>query len=305
MTPKEEDTLVTETINRKTINIHEMKTDEIVTLINNEDKKVAYAVEKELPQIIKAIECVVTSLESGGRLFYIGAGTSGRIGVLDASECPPTYNTPEGLVVGIIAGGDVALRKAIEGAEDNISQGKDDLLKHNFNDKDVLIGIAASGTTPYVTGALQYANDIGAQTIGVSCNPNTTISSHSQIPIEVVVGPEVIMGSTRMKSATAQKMVLNMITTTSMILLGKVYQNLMVDLQASNVKLRKRAINIVKMVTSCEDQEAKDILEKTNWKVKDAIVIRETGVSIDIAQKLLKDSNGRISEAINLAKYVQ
>lgn len=302
MAQSEKEALVTETVNLNTINIDRMEIIDVVNVMNEEDQKVARAVKKEIPRISKAIEMVVDHLNKGGRLFYIGAGTSGRIGVLDASECPPTFNTPPGLVNGIIAGGDIALRNALEGVEDSRQKAKEDLLEHGFDTKDVLIGLAASGTTPYVLGALEYANSKNASTISVSCNGNTLISEVAQLPIEIIVGPEVIMGSTRLKAATAQKMVLNMISTATMVQLGKVYQNLMVDLQAKNEKLKKRAINIVRKVTSCDEVKAKKLLGQTEWRVKEAIIICETGASFQEAQQFLSACKGRVGEAAELAR---
>ncbi|MEW9121553.1 MAG: N-acetylmuramic acid 6-phosphate etherase [Thermotaleaceae bacterium] len=294
--------MITEQINRNTVDIDSMSIREIVTCINNEDKTVAYAVEKVIPQISDAVELTVSALKRGGRMLFIGAGTSGRLGVLDASECPPTFNTDPELVKGIIAGGDVALRKAVEGIEDHEEAAVKDLKKEALDHKDVVIGIAASGRTPYVIGGLKYAKEIGAKAIGISCNPQSKILKYSDVIIEVIVGPEVISGSTRLKSGTAQKMILNILSTTTMIKLGKTYKNLMVDLQTSNHKLKERAIRILKEVTQNNDEyQAIAMLEKTDWNVKEAIVLWESGCSIAEVRNYLKESEGFVNKAIELA----
>lgn len=295
--------MITEQTNKNTINIDKMSINEIVKTINNEDKKVAYAVEKAIPEITRAIEFTVSSLKDGGRLIIAGAGTSGRLGVLDASECPPTFNTAPELVKGLIAGGDTALRNAVEGIEDDENSGAGDLKNENFNSRDVLIGVAASGRTPYVIGALKYAKSLGAKTISISCNPDSETGRLADTAIEVIVGPEVISGSTRLKSGTAQKMVLNIISTTTMIKLGKTYKNLMVDLQASNSKLRRRALNIFKNITNIKDDNtATSFLEKTSWNLKEAIVIYETSCTIEEARAYLKSADGFVVNAIQLGK---
>ncbi len=298
-----EKAMITEQTNENTINIDKMSINEIVKTINNEDKKVAYAVEKTIPEITKAIEFTVSSLKSGGRLIIAGAGTSGRLGVLDASECPPTFNTAPEMVKGLIAGGDTALRNAVEGIEDDENSGVNDLKKEDFSDNDVLIGVAASGRTPYVIGALKYAKSLGAKTISISCNPDSETGRLADAAIEVIVGPEVISGSTRLKSGTAQKMVLNIISTTTMIKLGKTYKNLMVDLQASNSKLRRRALNIFKNITNIKDDDTATLfLEKTSWNLKEAIVIYETSCTIEEARAYLKSADGFVVNAIQLGK---
>ncbi len=298
-----EKAMITEQTNENTINIDKMNINEIVKIINNEDKKVAYAVEKTIPEITKAIEFTVSSLKNGGRLIIAGAGTSGRLGVLDASECPPTFNTAPEMVKGLIAGGDTALRNAVEGIEDDENSGVNDLKKEDFSDNDVLIGVAASGRTPYVIGALKYAKSLGAKTISISCNPNSETGRLADAAIEVIVGPEVISGSTRLKSGTAQKMVLNIISTTTMIKLGKTYKNLMVDLQASNSKLRRRALNIFKNITNIKDDDTATLfLEKTSWNLKEAIVIYETSCTIEEARAYLKSADGFVVNAIQLGK---
>ncbi|HBX49387.1 MAG TPA: N-acetylmuramic acid 6-phosphate etherase, partial [Clostridiaceae bacterium] len=237
--------LVTEERNPDTLNLDKLETVDMLKLINNEDKKVAFAVEKSLSDIAKAVDVIAENMKKGGRLFYIGAGTSGRLGIVDASECPPTFGVDAELVQGLIAGGHDAIFKSVEGAEDNDELGKKDLIDKNLKPFDVVCGIAASGRTPYVLGGMRYAKEIGCPTISVTMNPNSEMAKVADYPISVVVGPEVLMGSTRMKAGTAQKMVLNMLSTGAMVKLGKVYSNLMVDVKASNEKLVARAKRIV------------------------------------------------------------
>lgn len=292
--------LTTEQINDKTKIIDQLSTDEIVRLINEEDKTVALAVEKILPEISDSIDSVYHALKNGGKLFYVGAGTSGRLGVLDAAECPPTFRTPPELVQALIAGGKGAMFLAVEGAEDDTNQGANDLKEIGFCSKDVVVGIAASGRTPYVVGALEYAKQLGATTIALSCNKNAGISRVADHKIEVIVGPEILTGSTRLKAATAHKMILNMITTTTMIKLGKVYQNLMVDLNASNNKLIVRARNIVMEITKVSYEKAEEILNITNWEVKPAIVMIEADVSFEAAKKYIEEAEGSVRNAIEL-----
>lgn len=295
--------MITESINENSIDIDKISIEGALHLMNEEDKKVAFAVEKALPQIAKAIELTVSAINRGGRLIYIGSGTSGRLGVLDASECPPTFNTDPEMVKGIIAGGDTALRKALEGVEDNEEEAVSYLKQERLSNSDVLIGISASGSTPYVLGALKYSRIIGASTVGIACNPKSPMADLSDVMIEVIVGPEIISGSTRLKAGTAQKMVLNMISTITMVQLGKTYMNLMVDLQASNVKLRNRALNILKKVTSVKDEgEALRLLEHTGWSVKEAIVMEKTKLPAKKAKQYLKNSGGRVSKAIEMAE---
>ena len=290
--------LITEGRNPNTMNIDCVSTDEMIKMINEEDKKVALAVENEISNIARAVDAIAEKLREGGRLIYMGAGTSGRIGILDASECPPTYGTDPSMVQGLIAGGQSAILKAVEGAEDDGPRGVQDLKDINFNIKDVVVGIAASGRTPYVVSALEYANDIGAITIGVSCNPNSDLAEASQVSIAPIVGPEVVTGSTRMKAATAQKMVLNMLSTGVMIKLGKVYQNLMVDMQASNLKLVERAIRIVIQATDISRKEAEEVLKETEYDVKLAILMIESKLSKEDARKLLDVNHGYIRKAL-------
>lgn len=243
-------------------NLEDMSINEIIKHINKEDKTVPLAVEKALPQIEQVIEHVVSKLNTGGRLFYIGAGTSGRLGILDASECPPTFGVSHDLVIGLIAGGDDAIRKAVENAEDSTTQGWEDLKAYNISSNDIVIGIAASGTTPYVISALEKCNEHHIITGCITCNKNSPLSLTAKYPIEVVVGPEFLTGSSRMKAGTAQKMVLNMITTTSMIQLGKVKGNKMIDMQLSNEKLVQRAIYMIKSELNVSDEEASELLSK-------------------------------------------
>ena len=290
--------LITEQRNPNSMQLDSLSAQELVALINREDQQVALAVEKCLPQIASAIEKIVAAFERGGRLVYVGAGTSGRLGVLDASECPPTYGVKPEMVVGLIAGGDHALRHPIEGAEDNVQQGQADLEEIDFSARDVLVGIAASGRTPYVLGALNYAKQLGATTVSIASNPNSKMAEVADIAIETVVGPEVLTGSSRMKSGTAQKLVLNMLTTASMVLIGKCYQNLMVDVQASNEKLKARALKIVMEATECDNEAAANVLAKANGQVKLAILMQLSGLDALEAQSLLDKSNGKLRQAL-------
>ena len=263
--------LTTEQRNSASANIDKCSTLEMLKIINDEDNKVASAVEKILPSVAEAVELVAEKLSGGGRLFYIGAGTSGRLGVLDASECPPTFGTNPEMIQGIIAGGNAALISAVEGAEDDKSAAFSDLAEKNFSDKDVLVGIAASGRTPYVLSGIEYAKKIGAATVGISCVENSALAKISDIALTAVTGAEVITGSTRMKAGTATKMILNMLTTGAMIKLGTVYGNLMVDVNAPNEKLRDRAKRIVIAATNCTEAEALAALKKCNGHAKSAI----------------------------------
>ena len=290
--------LITEQRNPNSMQLDSLSAQELVALINREDQQVALAVEKCLPQIASAVEKIVAAFEHGGRLVYVGAGTSGRLGVLDASECPPTYGVKPEMVVGLIAGGDHALRHPIEGAEDNVQQGQADLEEIDFSARDVLVGIAASGRTPYVLGALNYAKQLGATTVSIASNPNSKMAEVADIAIETVVGPEVLTGSSRMKSGTAQKLVLNMLTTASMVLIGKCYQNLMVDVQASNEKLKARALKIVMDATECDKDAAADVLSKAKGQVKLAILMQLSGLDAFEAQSLLDKSNGKLRQAL-------
>lgn len=300
--PKDLSLLMTEQQNINSMHIDEMSTVEILKTINEEDKKVAYAVEKEITSISKAVDIIYESLSVGGRLIYIGAGTSGRLGILDASECPPTYGTDKEMIQGLIAGGKTALVSAIEGAEDSFEYAIKDLETLSLTDKDVVFGIAASGRTPYVVGGLDYANSIGAKTISLCCVTKGTISKYANCSIEVLVGPEVVTGSTRMKAGTAQKMVLNMITTSVMIKLGKVYGNLMIDVQPTNEKLKERAINIVKQCTDSSHDEAVSLLTQTDFDIKCAILVKETGFSVKQCRELLLKHQNNVSKVIRKYK---
>lgn len=292
------DGLVSEGRNPDTMDVDLLPTLEILQKINREDTKVPDAVRLVLPEIAKAVDRTVTAFQADARLIYIGAGTSGRLGVLDAAECPPTFGVSSDMVLGIIAGGPAALLKSAEGAEDDALQGEQDLQAVDLNAKDVVVGIAVSGRTPYVIGALNYANKIGATTVALSCNPSSVIAGIADIAITPVVGPEVLSGSTRLKSGTAQKLVLNMLTTASMIRIGKSYQNLMVDVNASNEKLLARAMGIVMQATDCNADDALAALKGSNNNVKLAILTTLTGLSADAARSVLKDANGFLRTAI-------
>ncbi|WHY61350.1 N-acetylmuramic acid 6-phosphate etherase [Cytobacillus firmus] len=289
--------LNTEQRNPKTMEIDLMTTEEIITIINQEDTIVPNAIAREIPHIVKVVDEITESFKKGGRLIYVGAGTSGRLGIIDASECPPTYGTDPEMVVGIIAGGKEAMTEAVEGAEDDSEQGRQDVADIQLSDKDVLVGIAASGRTPYTIGALQYGNEVGAVTVSVACTKDSEMGKVSKYTIAPITGPEVVTGSTRMKAGTAQKLVLNMLTTASMIKLGKVYGNLMVDVQMTNEKLFKRAENIVKMATGASDEEARAALKEQNYHTKAAILQILTGLKGEAAAELLKKHNGYLREA--------
>lgn len=291
--------LITEGRNPETMDIDRLSTEEILVKINNEDKKVPVVIEKEIANIAKVVDVASDRLKHGGRLIYIGAGTSGRLGILDASECPPTYGTDPEMVQGIIAGGEKAIIRAVEGAEDSRELGRQDLMDRKISRDDVVIGIAASGRTPYVIYALKYAKEVGAFTAGISCNPDCEMQDVVDVMIAPVVGPEVIMGSTRMKAGTAQKLILNMISTATMIKLGKVYSNLMVDVRATNEKLIARAKRIVKLATDAEDDLIEETLKLTNYNVKLAILIILTGLDRDAALELLNESGGYIAKALD------
>ena len=290
--------LVSEGRNPETMDIDLLPSLEIVKRINQQDKLVPLAVEKVLPEIAQAVDKITQAFKSGGRLVYMGAGTSGRLGILDASECPPTFGVSDQMVIGLIAGGPDAILKAKEGAEDSPELGVADLKSIEFSDKDVVVGIAASGRTPYVIGALEYANDLGATTVALSCNPDSIIAEVAQIAISPVVGPEALTGSTRLKSGTAQKLVLNMLTTASMIRLGKSYQNSMVDVKATNKKLVARAARIVMQATECDKQQAVTVLEQTEYDVKLAILMILTGMDVDSARNQLQHQEGFLRRAV-------
>ncbi len=293
--------LTTERRNPASAHIDNCTTLEMVTIMQQEDSKIAAAIQKILPDIARAIDETSLRLQEGGRLFYLGAGTSGRLGILDASECPPTYGTNPELVQGLIAGGIPAIFRAQEGAEDNPGLAVHDLKEHGFSAKDVLVGIAASGRTPYVVGGLQYAQKIGALTIALACSEHAEIAALADIALTPVTGPEVVTGSTRMKAGTAQKLVLNMLSTGTMIKLGKVYGNLMVDVKASNKKLEERAIRIVMEGSGCERTEAEKALKGADGHAKLAILMVVTGVSAGEGKALLERTSGHLAAAIRLA----
>lgn len=293
--------LITEESNPKSASLDEMATADILKIMNEEDQTIALAVQKVLPQIEQTVEAVVSAFKAGGRLIYTGAGTSGRIGVLDAVECPPTFSTTPEMVQAVLAGGNGAMFNAVEGAEDDELLGASDLEKLNITKHDVIIGIAASGRTPYVKGGLVYANSCGATTVALASNEGSLIGKHADIKIEVLTGPEVLTGSTRLRAATAHKMILNMITTASMVKNGKVYKNLMVDLNASNYKLRERAKQMVCTITDVSYEEAENVLEITDFDVKLAIVMIFTGVAKEEAQQLIQTSGGFVREAVKMA----
>ena len=291
--------LTTERRNPHTSHIDELSTLEMVTAINREDQQVPLAVEKVLPQIAQAVDLITERLKNGGRLFYIGAGTSGRLGILDAVECPPTYGTAPEMVQGLIAGGTPAIFKAQEGAEDNPALAAKDLTAAGFSACDVLVGIAASGRTPYVIGGIEYAQKIEAPTIALSCSENSQIAALADIAITPITGPEAVTGSTRMKAGTAQKLVLNMLSTGTMIKLGKVYGNLMVDVKTSNLKLEERARRIVMEATGCSRDEAIAVLAQAQGRAKLAILLQLTGCSAEEGRELLKKAEGKLGSALH------
>jgi len=289
----------TEQRNEASLDIDAKSSLEIVSIINNEDKKIPVAVEKILGEIAALVDDIVAAFKKGGRLIYIGAGTSGRLGVLDASECPPTYGVEPNMVMGLIAGGQEALTKSIEAAEDRAEEGVRELKALSFNERDVLVGITASGQAPYVLGALEYARDIGAVTGAISCNANSKTFDYARHRLYANVGPEVVTGSTRMKSGTAQKLILNMLSTAAMIRMGKVYKNLMVDLKPVNHKLVLRSIRLIREVTGCTEEEAKESFDASGKRPKTAIVMILLKKDRDEAEKLLRDADGHISLLIN------
>lgn len=292
----------TETRNPNTLDIDRVPTLEILKKINNEDKLVAYAVEKALPAISNVVDKVYEAFLKGGRLIYMGAGTSGRIGILDAVECPPTYGVDYNMVMCLMAGGEKAFIKAVEGAEDSMEQGKLDLINANLNSDDVVIGIAASGRTPYVIGGLHYANEIGVITACITTSANSVIESIVKYPIVAVTGAEPITGSTRMKSGTAQKMICNMISTASMVKMGKVYENLMIDVKATNEKLVSRSLSIITTILECSTDQARLLLEKYQT-VKKVIFASLTGEEdLNVIDEYLNSEHGNIRKAINKYK---
>ncbi|HIF9104296.1 TPA: N-acetylmuramic acid 6-phosphate etherase [Photobacterium damselae] len=290
--------LVTESRNQASHAIDTLSTLDMVTVINQEDQKVALAVEKTLPEVALAVDAIADAFMAGGRLIYMGAGTSGRLGILDASECPPTYGSNLNQVVGLIAGGHKAILKAVENAEDNRELAKQDLQNLGLTKNDVVVGIAASGRTPYVIGGMKYAYSVGAQVVAVSCNPQSEMTKIADIAITPVVGAEVITGSSRMKAGTAQKLVLNMLTTGAMIRTGKVFGNLMVDVEATNAKLIQRQTNIVMQATDCDAAQAEEALSACDRHCKTAILMILAGLDAEQAKKQLANHNGFIRSAL-------
>ena len=292
--------MTTERRNPRTMQLDTMSELEIVTVMNEEDARVPLAIAKKLPQIAQAAHWAAEAFAQGGRLFYMGAGTSGRLGVLDAAECPPTFGVDPGMVVGLIAGGEKAFIKAVEGAEDDRALGQSDLEAHNLTAKDVVIGIAASGRTPYVLGGLAYARSVGCRTAAIACNPGSAVGKAADLAIEVEVGPEVLTGSTRLKSGTAQKLILNMISTASMVRAGKAYQNLMVDVMQTNEKLHVRAENIVIDATGVERAEARRAIDAAGGSVKCAITMLLAGCGAEEAARRLEEAGGHVRAAVGL-----
>ena len=292
--------MTTERRNPRTMQLDTMSELEIVTAMNDEDARVPLAIAKKLPEIAQAARWAVEAFEQGGRLFYMGAGTSGRLGVLDAAECPPTFGVDPSMVVGLIAGGEKAFIKAVEGAEDSRELGRQDLESHHLTQKDFVIGIAASGRTPYVLGGLAYAKETGCRTAAIACNPGSAIGKAADLAIEVEVGPEVLTGSTRLKSGTAQKLILNMISTASMVRTGKAYQNLMVDVMQTNEKLHTRAENIVMDATGVERAEARRAIDAAGGSVKCAITMLLANCTAQEAKSRLEAAGGHVRTAIGL-----
>ena len=295
--------LSTEQVNEQSMRLDELSPLEAAKLMNSIDAQAAKAVQAELPRIARAVEEIALRLKAGGRLIYTGAGTSGRLGVLDASECPPTFGVPDTLVVGLIAGGDQALRHAIEGAEDHPKLGHDDMIKAQLCEKDVLVAISASGYAPYCVGALDYAKEAGAYAISLCCNRDALMSSHADLAIEMPTGPEILSGSTRLKAGTATKMALNMMTTLSMVQLGKVYKNLMVDMKPSNNKLKDRSVRIIKNALELPSREqAEQLLSASQGQVKAAIVMGLTGASLEQTRDALAIEEGFVRRAAQRIK---
>ncbi|WP_433745093.1 N-acetylmuramic acid 6-phosphate etherase [Falsibacillus pallidus] len=290
--------LATESRDKETQYIDRLPTEEILSSINKHDETVASKVKEEIPSITLAVDAIVESFRRGGRLFYVGAGTSGRLGILDAAECPPTYGTEDEMIQGLIAGGYTAILHAVEGAEDDENLGRADLKAKGIGSDDIVVGIAASGRTPYVIGALKEARECGARTVSLTCNKMSLMNKFTEIHINVEVGPEVIMGSTRMKAGTAQKLVLNMLTTASMIKMGKVYENLMVDVQPTNLKLIDRAKRIIAMATDCTREEAEALFEQSGGSLKAAIIMHKCSCSKEAAEQKLAAAKGFVYEAL-------
>ena len=288
----------TETRNQNTMNLDTMTPLEVVTVMNSEDAKVPEAIKPALPNIAQCVTWAIESIEAGGRIIYMGAGTSGRLGVLDAVECPPTFGVKPEVVVGLIAGGEKAFVKAVEGAEDSRELGRGDLVNINLEKRDIVIGIAASGRTPYVLGGLEYAKEVGCHTVGISCNPGSAVGAAAELAIEVVPGPECLTGSTRLKSGTCQKLILNMISTATMVGCGKAYQNLMVDVMQTNEKLVVRAQNIVMEATGCDRETAREKIELAGGSAKTAITMILADCGLEEAKARLEKAKGHVREAI-------
>ena len=288
----------TETRNQNTMNLDIMSPLEVVTVMNQEDAKVPAAITPALPNIAQCVTWAIESIDAGGRIIYMGAGTSGRLGVLDAVECPPTFGVAPEVVVGLIAGGEKAFVKAVEGAEDSRELGRQDLIDHNLKKRDIVIGIAASGRTPYVLGGLAYAQEIGCHTVGISCNPGSAVGAAAELAIEVVPGPECLTGSTRLKSGTCQKLILNMISTATMVGCGKAYQNLMVDVMQTNEKLVVRAQNIVMEATGCDRETAAEKIALAGGNAKTAITMILADCGVEEARERLAKAKGHVREAI-------
>ena len=291
---------MTERRNPRTMTLDTMSELEILTAMNDEDARVPLAIAKKLPEIAQAVRWAVEAFEQGGRLFYMGAGTSGRLGVLDAAECPPTFGVDPGMVIGLIAGGEKAFIKAVEGAEDDTELGRKDLEERGLEPRDFVVGIAASGRTPYVLGGLAYAKQLGCRTAAIACNTGSAVGKAADLAIEVEVGPEVLTGSTRLKSGTAQKLILNMISTASMVRIGKAYQNLMVDVVQTNEKLHVRAENIVMDATGVERAQARQAIQEAGGSVKCAITMLLAGCTAGEARSRLEQARGHVREAIGL-----
>lgn len=289
----------TEQSNPLSSELDRLSTTEMVRLMNRLDATIPAVIAEVLPQIIQVVEQIASTLTAGGRLFYQGAGTSGRLAVLDAVELMPTFGVPTGLVIGLIAGGSKAMLQAVEGAEDDPALGRHDLEQHHFCAQDMLVGIAASGRTPYVLGGLHYATELGAPTAAVVCNPASPLAAAATIAIEIVTGPEVLTGSTRLRAGTATKLVLNMLSTCAMVKLGKVYGNLMVDVQPTNAKLRQRAIRIVSDITGIDTTAAEVLLQAAKWQVKTAVVMELGGVDAEEATQRLQQSKGQVRAALH------
>ena len=288
----------TETRNQNTMNLDIMSPLEVVTVMNQEDAKVPAAITPALPNIAQCVTWAIASIEAGGRIIYMGAGTSGRLGVLDAVECPPTFGVAPEVVVGLIAGGEKAFVKAVEGAEDSRELGRQDLIDIDLQKKDIVIGIAASGRTPYVLGGLAYAQEMGCHTVGISCNPGSAVGAAAELAIEVVPGPECLTGSTRLKSGTCQKLILNMISTATMVGCGKAYQNLMVDVMQTNEKLVVRAQNIVMEATGCDRETAAEKIAIAGGNAKTAITMILADCGLEEAKERLARAKGHVREAI-------